>query len=281
MSKPHALPPGSTNCHFHIFEDEKQYPVSTDRTYTPEHHPLTEYLGVYEKLGFERAVFINASVYGHNNAITLDAIAKLGLHRARGVGGIAPDISAQELDRLHAGGIRGARLSTRVQGYGGVELIDTIARKIAPLGWHLNLHLRNGDYAGIESQLMHAPSPLVFDHLGGIRGSEGVKSPGFQTLLKVFKARDDCWVKISGWYHASASGRPDYADIRPMAHELAAVKPDRLVFGTNWPHSSGDVHGWIPEDADLVDVFCNWFPDSAMRQRILVHNPAKLYGFPT
>ena len=276
----HSLPRGSTNCHFHIFEDVKKYPVSADRTYTPIPHPLSEYLRIYDPIGLERMVFVNASVYGFDNTVTLDAIAKLGQHRARGIGGISPDIDRRELDRLHAGGMRGARLSTRVKGYGGVDLIEVIARKIGPLGWNLNLHLRNADYAGIESQLMNAASPIVFDHLGGVRGNEGVDAPGFQTLLRVLKGREDCWVKISGWYHVSASGRPDYADIRPMAQALAEARPDRVVFGTNWPHSSGEVNGWYPDDTDLVDVFCDWFPDTGLRQRILVENPVKLYGFP-
>jgi predicted TIM-barrel fold metal-dependent hydrolase len=170
------------------------------------------------------------------------------------------------------------RLSTKVKGYGGTDAIETMATKVKPFGWHVQLHVgASGELAGLEQRLMKTPVPLVFDHLGGARGSEGVEAPGFQTLLRIIQQRDDCWVKISSWYRRSERGGPDYADMKPLAHALVDARADRCVWGSNWPHPECDVA--MPNDGDLLDLFCDWVPDEAVRRRILVTNPARLYGF--
>ena len=277
----HTLPAGSTDCHCHVFADPKKYPFVAERSYTPPLQPLENYLRMCDTVGLQRTVQVNASVYGFDNTLSLDVIATLGQHRARGVAGVRPDVSAQELERLHTGGMRGARLSTRVKGYGGSELIELMARKLAPLGWHLQLHVsRSAEIAELETRLTQAPAALVFDHLGCVRGSETTDAAGFQALLRILQRRDDCWVKISSWYHRSQSGPPHYADMRPFAHALVDARPDRVVFGTNWPHPNHFTPEVSPNDGDLIDLFCDWFPDPAARERILVTNPACLYGFP-
>ena len=278
----HALPARSTDCHCHVFEDPRKYPLAENRSYTPPYLPLSRYLQMCETVGLERTVQVNASVYGFDNSLSLDIIATLGQHRARGVAGVRPDVTAQELARLDAGGIRGARLSTHVKGYGGTELIDVLAAKVGPFGWHLQLHVgKNAELAELESRLMKVPAALVFDHLGCVRGGrDSVDAPGFQAMLRILQKRDDCWVKISSWYHRSESGPPDYADMKPFAHAVVAARPDRVVFGTNWPHPNHYAPEVNPDDGDLVDLFCEWFPDAAARERILVTNPARLYGFP-
>ena len=278
----HALPAGSTDCHCHVFEDPRKYPLVGHRSYTPPYLPLSRYLSMCEVVGLQRTVQVNASVYGLDNSLSLDIIATLGQHRARGVAGISPDVTDKELARLHAGGMRGARLSTHVKGYGGTELIDILAPKVAPLGWHLQLHVGNNkEIAEIEAGLMEVPAALVFDHLGCVRGGKDtVDSPGFQAMLRILQDRDDCWVKISSWYHRSQSGPPGYADMKPFAHALFDARPDRVVFGTNWPHPNHFPPEANPDDGDLIDLFCEWFPDAAARERILVANPARLYGFP-
>jgi predicted TIM-barrel fold metal-dependent hydrolase len=279
----HKLPAGSTDCHCHVFDDPQKYPLVEPRSYTPPYLPLARYLGMCETVGLQRTVQVNASVYGFDNSLTLDIIAALGQHRARGVAGIRPDVTAAELARLNAGGMRGARLSTRVKGYGGTELLDTFAQKLAPLGWHLQLHVgNNSELAELETRLMKLPAALVFDHMGCVRGGrDTVDSAGFQALLRIVQKRDDCWVKISSWYHRSQSGAPDFADMRPFAHALVAARPERMVFGTNWPHPNHFPPETCPDDGDLIDLFCDWIPDAAVRERILVTNPAQLYGFPT
>ncbi len=279
----HPLPPGSTDCHCHVFEDPQKYPLTEHRSYTPPYLPLSRYLAMCETVGIQRTVQVNASVYGIDNTLSLDLIAQLGQDRARGVAGVSPEVTVEELARLHAGGMRGARLSTHVKGYGGTELIDILAPKVAPLGWHLQLHVGNNkEIAELESELMQVPTALVFDHLGCVRGGKDtVDSPGFQALLRILQDRDDCWVKISSWYHRSRSGPPDYADMQPFAHALVDARPDRVVFGTNWPHPNHFPPEVNPDDGDLIDLFCDWFPDAAVRERICVTNPAQLYGFPS
>ena len=278
----HKLPAGSTDCHCHVFEDPEKYPLVEHRSYTPPYLPLERYLAMAKTMGLTRTVQVNASVYGIDNSLSLDIIAALGQDRARGVAGVSPDVTDKELARLHAGGFRGARLSTHVKGYGGTELIDALGPKVAPLGWHLQLHVgSNKEIAELESELMQVPAALVFDHLGCVRGGKDtVDSPGFQAMLRILTARDDCWVKISSWYNRSKAGAPDYPDMRAFAHAIVAARPDRAVFGTNWPHPNQFPPTVNPNDGDLIDAFCDWFPDEAVRYRILVTNPAQLYGFP-
>lgn len=274
----HRIPAGATDCHCHVFEDQTKYPLVANRSYTPPLVPLSEYLRLINTLGIERTVQVNASTYGYDNSVTLDVIAKLGQKRARGVAGIAPDIKAQDLKRLHDGGMRGARLSTMVKGYGGPELLDAVAQKIKPFGWHVQLHVHTvAELAALEDKLLAHPTPIVFDHLGRARGGEGVAAPGFRALLRILKQRDDCWVKLSSWYRLSDSGAPAYADMRPLAQALVAARPDRIVWGSNWPHPIWD--GFMPNDGDLLDMLCDWVPDAATLKRILVTNPAQLYGF--
>jgi 2-pyrone-4,6-dicarboxylate lactonase len=274
----HTIPAGTTDCHCHVFEDQRQYPLVAHRSYTPPLAPLSEYLRMIDTLGVERTVQVNASTYGYDNSLTLDVIAKLGHKRARGVAGIAPDAGEQAMRRLHDAGMRGVRLSTMVKGYGGAELLDRFAQKINPFGWHVQLHVdRVAELAALETQLLALPTPIVFDHLGRVRGGEGVSAPGFQALLRIVRRRDDCWVKLSNWYRLSDSGPPAYADMKPLVQALIAARADRVVWGSNWPHPIWD--GFMPNDGDLLDLLCDWVPDAATLKRILVTNPAQLYGF--
>jgi predicted TIM-barrel fold metal-dependent hydrolase len=272
------LPAGAVDCHCHVFEDPAKYPLVAHRSYTPRRCTLDDYLALCDTLGIERTVQVNASTYGYDNRLTLDVIAALGQNTARGVAGVAPDVAPAELERLHRGGMRGARLSTMVKGYGGTELIDAMAAKVRPFGWHLQLHVdRCAELVPLEARLLDCPVPLVFDHLGRVRGGEGVEAPGFQALLRILRRRDDCWVKLSSWYRLSDAGPPAYADMKPLFEALVAARPDRCVWGSNWPHPVWN--GFMPNDGDLVDLLCEWVPDAAVRRRILVDNPVRLYGF--
>ena len=272
------LPAGAVDCHCHVFEDQASYPLVAHRSYTPPRCTLTDYRRVCDALGIARVVEVNASTYGQDNSVTLDSIAALGLQRARGVAGLAADAPTEEVARLHAAGMRGARLSTQVRGYGGTELLEAVGRLVQPFGWHVQLHVeKNAELADLEQRLMAHPTPLVFDHLGRVRGGEGVAAPGFQALLRLVSRRDDCWVKISSWYRLSDSGPPAYGDMRPIVEALLATRPDRLVWGSNWPHPVWS--GPMPNDGDLVDVVNDWIPDDGLRERIFVLNPERLYGF--
>jgi predicted TIM-barrel fold metal-dependent hydrolase len=261
-----------------VFEDPARYPLASGRSYTPALCTVDDYVAMCHTLGIDRTVQVNASVYGFDNSVTLDVIAKLGQEKARGVAGLSPDTTDAEIARLHEGGFRGMRLSTKVKGYGGTDAIEPMAEKIKPFGWHLQLHMgRSGELAELEPRLMKLNVPIVFDHLGSTRGGEGVNAPGFQALLRVLRNRDDAWVKISSWYRRSDAGNAGYSDMKPLAQALVATRPDRCVWGTNWPHPECDVA--MPNDGDLADMFCEWVPDQAVRHRIFVANPARLYGF--
>lgn len=279
LRKPHcSIPAGGIDCHCHVFEDQTRYPLVAQRSYTPPLCTLDDYLRMSELLGVTRMVQVSASTYGFDNTLTLDVIARLGQKRALGVAGVAPDVDERTVRRLHDGGMRGVRLSTMVKGYGGPELLGVIAKTIRPFGWHVQLHVdRSSEIAALEQPLLDHPTPIVFDHLGRVRGGEGVQSAGFQALLRILKARDDCWVKLSSFYRLSDSGAPDYADMKPLAQALLAARPDRVVWGSNWPHPIWN--SAMPNDGDLMDLVCHWCGDAATLRRVLVDNPSRLYGF--
>jgi len=275
------LPEGATDCHCHVFEDPARYPLNADRSYTPVVATLEDYLAMCGKVGLQRTVQVSASVYGTDNSLTLSIIKELGQDRAKGVAGIAASTPGLEMERLHEGGIRGVRLSTRVKGYGGTDAIGAIARMIRPFGWHIQLHVADvTEFVALEALLMSVPVSLVFDHLGCARGGDGVHHPGFQVLLRILRQRDDAWCKLSSWYRRSDAGPPDYPDMKPLVQALVETRPDRLVFGTNWPHPGLFAPEVIPNDGAIVDQFCRWVPDVMTRKRILVDNPALLYSFP-
>jgi 2-pyrone-4,6-dicarboxylate lactonase len=274
----HAVPDGVIDCHCHVFDQFDKYPLAPNRSYTPARATLEQYLAMCKTIGIARTVQVNASTFGMDNSLTYDLIATLGQDKARGICGITPDTPAIEIERLHLGGFRGARLSTHVKGYGGFDALPALAAKIKPFGWHVQLHTSNSaELAAIETQLMQCSSPIVFDHLGGARGEEGVNAPGFQALLRLLKGRDDRWVKISSWYRRTNATPPDYANMKPLAQALIAARPDRCVWGSNWPHPVWN--GVMPNDGDLLDLFCDWAPDAAIRKQVLATNPEKLYGF--
>jgi len=276
----YILPKGSTDCHCHVYEDVAKYPLIAERSYTPAPATRKQYLEMCAIVGLERTVQVSASVYGTDNSLTLNVIAELGQHRARGIAGVHPNTSQAELERLHEGGIRGVRVSTHVKGYGGTAAIAQLAPLIKPLGWHIQIHVHNADeIADLELSLLHTDVPLVFDHMGAVRGSQGPSNKGFQAMLRILKSRDDCWSKISSWHRRSDSGAPAYSDMRAMVEMMVDQSPDRLVFGTNWPNPALFAPQQMPDDGNTIDVLCGWIKDEKTRRLILVDNPAQLYGF--
>ena len=274
----HPIPPGTTDCHCHVFEDPGRYPLSPGRSYTPQVCTLDDYLAMCATLGIERTVQVNASVYGFDNSVTLDVIRRLGRKRACGIAALRPDATPSEIARLAEGGMRGVRLSTSVQGYGDLDRLESTAMAVQPYGWHLQLHVAKSDeLAQMEPRLMTIPVGIVFDHLGRTRGDEGIQSAGFQTLLRLLARREDCWVKISSWYRLSGMTGPAYEDMKRLAQALLDARPDRCLWGTNWPHPDCRVE--MPNDGQLLDSFCEWVRDEDLLRQVLVDNPARLYGF--
>jgi 2-pyrone-4,6-dicarboxylate lactonase len=274
------LPQGATDCHCHVFENPQRYPFGKNRTYTPAPATLEQYRLMADRLGLQRMVQVSASIYGADNSLTLDAIAAAGQHRARGVAGVSPTVSDAELRSLHEGGIRGIRLSSHLKGYGGIAAMKALAPRVKALGWHLQLHVPQVDeLATLEADLLRTPTSLVVYHMGMVRGTDGVRNAGFQALLRLLRARDNVWVKISAWYRGSSNGPADCLDMRPYVEELIGARPDRLLFGSNWPHPRLTAQRDMPDDGRLVDQLCSWIPDPDVLAAIMVRNPAILYGF--
>lgn len=271
-----AIPPSSCDCHAHIFGPADKYPYTPHRSYTPPEASIEAYRRMLAALGFERAVIVQPSVYGTDNRCTRDAVVASG-GKWRGVAVVEPGVSDSLLAELHAAGFRGVRINLLFKGGLQLDALEQIARAIQPLGWHVQLLLDGGNLPDIANRLQRLPVEFVVDHMGHMPASLGIGHAGFQTLLQLLRG-GRCWVKLSGAYRISAKPQP-YDDAVPFARALVETAPDKLVFGTDWPHPSISVP--MPQDASLLDLLPAWAPDEATRRRILVENPAKLYDFPS
>lgn len=269
------MPALACDTHAHVFGPQASFPFSAERSYTPEDCTVDHYADLLKTLGIARKVIVQGGAHGTDNRVTLDAIARLG-PSARGVAVIRPGLGREELNQLHKGGMRGCRLSTVVRGGAGFEHLEALAAETADLNWHLVLHLKSSDeLVALAPRLRALPNPFVIDHLGHVLGSEGLHAPGMNALLGLLET-DRCWVKLASLYRSSSQPYP-HEDMLPLIHRVAAERPDRLLWGTNWPHP---IHkGAMPNDGDLVDLIPTWVPDPKVQQQMLVSNPATLYGF--
>jgi 2-pyrone-4,6-dicarboxylate lactonase len=279
-----VLPAGSCDTHFHIFGPPETFPFVSTHEYTPPAAPLEHYLKMAEVIGIERGVVVQPSVHGLDNAATLDAITKSG-GRFRGVARINDTTPKSELQRLHDGGVRGVRfnLLDRPRGNVKLDVLDRCVENIVALGWSVDLHIDTKNLLAHEKRIRSMPVPVVIDHIARVKPAEGLTQPGFQLLLDLLKDRH-VWVKVSGadkicntWVH-SYFGLP-FVEVIPFARTVIAVAADRVIWGTDWPHSNNFVPGHTPNDGDLLDLFAAFAPDAHTRRKILVENPAALYGF--
>lgn len=261
------------DCHFHIFGPYDRYPLDAGRTYTPPAALVPQYLAMADTVGIGRMVVVQASVYGTHNEVTLDAVQQFGLHRARAVAVIDDSFDDAALRRLHERGVRGVRFNM-VSGNGTPEdQLGALARRLAPLGWHIQIYAEGDKLADIAPRLAKLPVDVVIDHSGGVKAALGTGHPQFQALLTLLDS-GHVWIKLCS-YRASSTGQP-WADVALNVKALAAAAPERCVWGTDWPHPQMNP---APEAGLLFDQFVEWVPDAAVRQRILVDNAAKLYGF--
>jgi len=271
------LPRGTVDCHAHIFDRFERYPLAGERKYSPPLCAREDWLALHASLGVERGVQVHGTPYGFDNSITLDFLAG---HRGRfvGVAAIHPDIPEPELRKLDAGGFRAARLMDQFPSGATTAMLEDIARRVAPLGWHIEINIaKSADWVALEPRLRRCPVPLVFDHLGRPRGGEGIDAPGFRVIRRLLAEREDCWTKISSFYRLSDSGPPHYADMRPFVQAVLADRPERCVWGTNWPHPG--LTKFMPNDADLLDLLESWLPGDAVREPLFATNAARLYRF--
>jgi len=273
-----ALPPKTVDTHAHLFDRPERYTFSGERKYSPPLCTREAWLALHASLGVERGVQVNGSPYGYDNSITADFMRE---HRGRflGVAMIPPSIGDQDLRRLDAAGFRAARVMDQFPTGATTAVMEAVAARIAPLGWHLEINIaKPDDWVELEPRLRRLPVPLVFDHMGRPRGAAGLDQPGFKVVRRLLTERDDCWTKVSSFYRLSDAGPPDYPDMRPFVQAVLNERADRCVWGTNWPHPG--LTGFMPNDADLLDLLESWIPRDNMRLPLFAANAAKLYRFP-
>jgi predicted TIM-barrel fold metal-dependent hydrolase len=271
-----VLPPGACDAHCHVFGPAARFPYAEGRRYTPPDAPSAKLAALHRHLGVSRAVLVQASAHGTDNRAMLDAIAQDPAHR-RGVAMVEAAVSDAELERLHVGGVRAVRYNF-VRHLGGAPdytTIERMASRIARLGWHLVLHLDAEDLVLHDAFLRGLAIPFVIDHMGRIEAGLGLDQPPFRRLLDLMH-RPHAWVKVSGAERVSTA-LGDFADALPFAARLVEVAPDRVLWGTDWPHPNVRV---MPDDGALVDLVPAIAPDPALRTKLLVDNPARLYGMP-
>lgn len=248
--------------------------MAAGRSYTPEAASLDAYKDMLRSLGIARGVLVQPSFYGTDNGCLMEALARDPVS-LRGVAVVGPDVTDRELEDLAAGGIRGIRLNAVFAAGVPLAEVERLAHRVAPLGWHIQFLIDGRILEELGPRLAALPVQLVFDHLGHIPSADGVRHPGFLQMTRLM--RDGrAYAKLSGAYRVSAEGAP-FRDTDEMARALVAAAPDRCLWGSDWPHVG--IARDKPVTADLLDILMRWVPDETTRRRILVDNPAHLYGF--
>jgi D-galactarolactone isomerase len=267
-----VAPPGACDCHMHIYED--RFPLAPQAVFKPPHAPLTDYRAVQKALGLSRTVLVQPNGYGFDNRCMLEALVELG-ESARAIAIVPTDASGAELESLTRAGVRGIRYHLLPGGILPWETLQPMAQRVAEFGWHVQLQLDGRELPRYEEALARLPVPLVIDHNGKFMEPVTTSHPGFQALVRLLDG-GNTWVKLSAPYETSKTGPPHYADVSVIAHALAAVAPERCVWASNWPHPGRDI---VPDTPLMLDLLLEWADDDATRRRILVDNPAQLYGF--
>jgi len=282
------VPAGACDCHTHIHGDPETFPFFSGRVYTPETALPEEMAALHRALHIRRVVIVTPSVYGTDNSATLYGMKARGAD-ARGVAVIDDKTPESALDAMHQAGIRGIRLNLATSGVtdasAGRKRFEAAVARVQRRKWHIQMYTSLAVIASIKDLVAASPVPAVFDHFGGARAELGVGQPGFKDLLELVGS-GKAYVKISGAYRASKLA-PDYSDAAPLARALIAANADRIVWGTDWPHpdsSSGNPATQVTpllqiDDGRLLNQLPVWAPDAAIRKKILVDNPARLYGF--
>lgn len=268
----YRAPPGAVDCHHHVYDS--RFPLVADATYRPGDATALAYRAFRDTLGLACSVVVQPSVYGYDNACTLDAVRRLG--QARGIAVIAGDENRDELEAMKRGGIVGLRLQAVGPTRANMTRLETLAARVRELGWHLQLHADADLIAANAARLKVLRVPIVFDHFGRIPLDFGVKHPAFRVIGELV-GHGNAWVKLSAGYHFSKDGPPHYADVGTLTRAFLALAPERMLWGTDWPHQTETDK---PDSGMMLDRFAQWAGDDATRRRVLVDNPSELYGFP-
>jgi D-galactarolactone isomerase len=265
-------PPGSCDTHMHVYDS--RYPLDPGWTVSPPNAIATDYKKVQRQLGLERVVVVQPNAYGYDNRCTVDAIRDLGT-QARGIAIIRSNIPDSDLLRLHAAGVRGARCYVLPNPFVQWDDVPRIAHRVAELGWHVQIQLDGRTLPQYDALIRGLPTDVVIDHNGKFLEPVAPSDPAFQTLLRLLDT-GRCWVKLSAPYETSKTGAPHYEDVGVLARALAKHNSERCLWATNWPHPGQKTP---PESSAMLALLLDWAPDEAARHRILVDNPARLYGF--
>jgi predicted TIM-barrel fold metal-dependent hydrolase len=285
------VPPGACDAHVHVFGDPQRYPFFAGRVYTPESASVAEVRAMLDTLHLQRVVVVHPSVYGTDNRCTVDAVRQLGA-RARGIAVIDANTPESELDDMAKVGFRGIRINLTQAGVSdpsaALRSFQAAVDRAKKRNWHVQINTSLKMIEALSPQLLTSPVPIVIDHFGGALGSGGVEQPGFSALVNLVKS-GKAYVKISAAADLVSTQAPDYPDVVPLAKALVAANPQRVLWGTDWPHPDSKV---IPgrkntdiapliqtDDGRVLNLLPVWVPDAATRKQILVDNPAKLYGF--
>ena len=269
-------PPGAADCHLHIYDP--RFPMAWPQLRAVADASVDQYRLLQERLGTTRAVVIQPAAYGTDNRVTADAVARLGANVARGIAVLHPGVTDQELQALHEDGFRGVRFSMHDPrtAITSPDMLPALAPRIAAMGWHVQLHVRAEQIVALEPVIDAVPCDIVFDHMGRLPQPEGTRHPAYAIIARRIEA-GRAWVKLSGAYLDTRVGSPRYTDATAVARAFVSLAPERLVWGSDWPHPTE--RDTKPDDAVLFDLLQEWARDEATRRRILVDNPASLYDF--
>src|SRR5689334_8821628 len=268
-----AAPANACDCHMHIYDG--RFPVAANATLRPPDALVTDYKLLQKRIGTTRNVIVTPSTYGTDNRVTLEAMQQIGPN-ARGVAVVDTSVKDDELKRMHDLGIRGIRFNLVQAGATTADMIEPLSKRVNDLGWHIQIHMKGEQIAGIEDLLLRVPSPIVFDHLGRLAQPNALDSPGFKTISKLID-KGKTWVRLSGAYQDSKVGPPSYSDTIPVARAYIKAAPQRVVWASDWPHPTEKEK---PDDAVLFDLLAEWAPDPSRARLSWCRTPPRSMGSP-
>lgn len=272
-------PPGACDCHQHIY-DGARFPPSNPNARVVPNARVEDYRLLQRRIGISRNIVVTPTPFPStlvDNMVTLDALKQFG-GNARGVAIIGPEMPDADLKTMQDAGVRGIRFSVAVDNppRAAIDQMEPLAKRVADLGWHVQINLNAAPIVALEDLLGRLPTTLVIDHMGHMRQPAGIEDPAFGVIRRLLD-KGRTWVKLSVTYDSSRDGPPGYADVNKVGRAYVQAAPERMLWGSNWPHPNEPNK---PDDAMLFDLTAQWAPDEATRNRILADNPAALYGFP-
>ena len=270
------LPPGAVDAHCHVFGPGDEFPYAPERKYTPTDAPKEKLFALRDFLGFERNVIVQGTCHGADNRALVDAL-RSSADRARGVVTLRREVTDAQIAELHEAGVRGVRFNfvKRLVDVTPIDVLQDIARRIAPFGWHVVVYFEAADLPDLEHFFASLPTRVIVDHMGRPDVQKPLDGPEFEHFVRFMRVNDNVWSKVSGAERLSVSGPPNYSDFIPFARRIVETYPDRVLWGTDWPHPNMKSH--MPDDGDLVDLLPHIAPTPELQRRLLVDNPMRLY----